>query len=116
MSDAGEIHNGEKIEAITIALNLETAHAVFADLVQVETNPEWVILSFIQKLPTYGQPPSPDQPGAKLLGRYAITWPHFARLTQLLIRLYEQHKASAKEVFEAALSASFVAVEQKPGD
>lgn len=80
---------------IRVAVNTEAINTLFSDTVQVEATPDHVILNFIQFLP--GR--SKDQTDAKVVSRVVLTWPHFARLTQLLPNILEQNKKLAYDSF-----------------
>lgn len=86
---------GKAIE-LRVSHSIEELETLFIDLVQVEANPEAVFLTLIQKLPGENQEDD-TQPNAKIIGRFAVSWPHFARLADLFQRIISERYIEVKD-------------------
>lgn len=102
MANGEEKH--KRVLTITANMNMNT---LFVDMIQVQSNPENIVLNLLQFLPDDLEG-SPDNPQAKLVGRFALTWPHFARLVGVLVNCYEQQKDSAKKALEHLPETTFL--------
>lgn len=77
-------------EQLPLIAEQQAMHVEFIDLVQSHSNPEIVILSFIQRfpeaIPIPGQNPQEGSIG-RLVARFAFTWQHIERLRDLFTRM-----------------------------
>ncbi|WP_338826308.1 hypothetical protein MTBGP_11160 [Moorella thermoacetica] len=88
-------NNPSNNEVIELRANItpENFQPMYADLVQVEATPEIVTLNFFQLMP----PNLSGTPNAKLIARIVLTWPHFARIAQMLPQILETNREHVKE-------------------
>lgn len=86
----------KQVPDLRIHMNIDAFQTNFADLIQVEANPENVIFNFIQTLP--GAPEGVAN--GKVVSRIAITWPHFARFVGVLQKNMEEGRKHAQASFE----------------
>lgn len=89
-----------------IATEPSAVQIQFADLVQVNCDPERVVLTFIQNLPS-NAPPEAMNIGNVIDGRVvaqiAVTWPHLVRIRDLLTRVIEHHRQEVIRTVNLAL-------------
>ena len=83
----------------------EDANIEFIDHVQATWNPEVVILSLVQKNQGGVSPSGPD--GSVLEGRLvaqaALTWPHVARLRDLLNKAIEENREAVVSIINETM-------------
>jgi len=90
-----EKNNQQSSEWLPLIADQQAMHIEFIDLVQSSTNPEIVLLSFIQRYPEAAPTPGHNpQEGAsgRLVARFAFTWPHVKRIRDLLNQLLSKQE------------------------
>ncbi|QGP92713.1 hypothetical protein MGLY_21020 [Neomoorella glycerini] len=83
----------DNMAVVPLIADQQAMHIEFIDLVQSSSNPEIVILSFIQRFPEFTLQPgqnSPEGAGGRLVARFAFTWDHIERMRDLFNRLLVQ--------------------------
>lgn len=88
-------------EWLPLIADQQAMHIEFINYVQSSSNPEIVILNFIQRFPDATPPPgqsSPEGAAGRLVARFAFTWPHIERIRDLLNRLLSQNKSQVVEL------------------
>ena len=96
--------NEEAYSEISVSIRPDALVTWFADLVQAEANPEYVSINVLQEVPGTGRETGHEGPmQAMLVGRVAMTWPHFVRLANLLPKIVDDYRDRARQAVEVAL-------------
>ena len=73
-----------------VIVDIETITTTFIDYIEIDISLDTVYLNTIQKLPG-------KDSKAKLISRYAISWPHFARLSKSFNSLLLKYRDDIKD-------------------
>jgi len=90
-----EKHDQQMPSSFSLLADQQAMHIEFIDIVQCSANPERVILNFIQRFPEAIPLPGqnlPEGETARLVARFAFTWPHIKRIRDLLNRIIAQQE------------------------
>ena len=110
MADGGtsmvpEREDNPERAGVSVGYNPDTLNTFVADLIHFEVADEYVVMNLAQRAPANSQPGLSDQAAEyKLVARYAISWPHFKRMTDSAVKAYREQRERVHDFMAAELS------------
>ncbi len=107
MGNAADTQNDSlQLESRLIITEPSALQIQFADIVQVNANPERVVLTFVQNLPDRATPKEENDSNiinGRVIAQIAVTWPHLVRIRDLFTRIVKDHRQEVISSVNCAL-------------
>lgn len=96
--------------AIEVVADVDKLNTVHADMIQIETSNDYIIINFLQTYPNAMPAKNPNEPKpakmAKIASRVALPWAHMAKALPVLAQAIKATEEVAEKNYKEAKEIS----------